>query len=37
MKALVPPHAFWNDTSLPETKECYRYMSNFFVRRLGLQ
>jgi epsilon-lactone hydrolase len=29
------PHAFWNDTSLPETKECYGYMASYFVKHLG--
>ena len=29
------PHAFWNDISLPETKECYGYMAGFFMKRLG--
>ena len=29
------PHAFWNDTSLPETKEAYGYMAGFFVKKLG--
>lgn len=29
------PHAFWNDVSLPETKEAYSYMAGFFVKRLG--
>jgi len=28
------PHAFWNDISLPETKEAYTIMSNFFVQQL---
>jgi epsilon-lactone hydrolase len=27
-------HAFWNDTSLPETKEAYGDMSEFFVKEL---
>lgn len=25
-------HAFWNDTSLPETREAYGYMSSFLAR-----
>ena len=25
------PHAFWNDTSLPETREAYGYMSGFLA------
>ena len=29
------PHAFWNDVSLPETKECYGYMEKFFVKHLA--
>jgi epsilon-lactone hydrolase len=29
------PHAFWNDVSLPESKEAYGYMSDFFARELG--
>jgi acetyl esterase/lipase len=29
------PHAFWNDISLPETKEAYGYMASFFDQRLG--
>jgi acetyl esterase/lipase len=28
------PHAFWNDVSLPETKEAYGYMSQFFLKHL---
>lgn len=28
------PHAFWNDTSLPETRECYGYMGGFFSKNL---
>lgn len=28
------PHAFWNDISLPETKEAYDYMSKFFLKHL---
>jgi monoterpene epsilon-lactone hydrolase len=28
------PHAFWNDISLPETKEAYGIMSNFFSQQL---
>jgi epsilon-lactone hydrolase len=28
------PHAFWNDISLPETKEAYGIMSNFFTQQL---
>ena len=28
------PHAFWNDTTLPETKEAYGDMSAFFKREL---
>jgi monoterpene epsilon-lactone hydrolase len=29
------PHAFWNDVSLPETKEAYDFMAGFFVKKLG--
>jgi monoterpene epsilon-lactone hydrolase len=29
------PHAFWNDISLPETKEAYAYMADFFSRQLS--
>ena len=29
------PHAFWNDVSLPESKEAYEYMADFFDRELG--
>jgi acetyl esterase/lipase len=29
------PHAFWNDVSLPESKEAYGYMADFFVKQLG--
>ena len=29
------PHAFWNDPSLPETKEADEIMARFFVSKLG--
>ncbi|WP_263367196.1 alpha/beta hydrolase [Edaphobacter bradus] len=29
------PHAFWNDVSLPETKEAYGLMANFFAQQLS--
>jgi epsilon-lactone hydrolase len=29
------PHAFWNDISLPETKEAYGYMATFFTQQLS--
>ena len=29
------PHAFWNDVSLPESKEAYGYMADFFSKELG--
>jgi monoterpene epsilon-lactone hydrolase len=29
------PHAFWNDISLPETKEAYGYIADFFNQHLG--
>jgi epsilon-lactone hydrolase len=29
------PHAFWNDISLPETKEAYGYMADFFTSQLS--
>jgi epsilon-lactone hydrolase len=28
------PHAFWNDVSLPESREAYRYMARFFTTHL---
>lgn len=28
------PHAFWNDAALPESKEAYGYMAQFFDRNL---
>lgn len=28
------PHAFWNDASLPESREAYGYMADFFTRNL---
>ncbi|HLJ78314.1 MAG TPA: alpha/beta hydrolase fold domain-containing protein [Acidobacteriaceae bacterium] len=28
------PHAFWNDANLPESKEAYGYMAQFFLRNL---
>jgi epsilon-lactone hydrolase len=28
------PHAFWNDVSLPESREAYGYMARFFTDRL---
>jgi epsilon-lactone hydrolase len=28
-------HAFWNDISLPETKEAYGYMADFFSQQLN--
>lgn len=28
------PHAFWNDANLPESKEAYGYMAQFFERNL---
>ena len=28
-------HAFWNDVSLPETKEAYAYMADFFSQQLN--
>jgi monoterpene epsilon-lactone hydrolase len=28
-------HAFWNDVSLPETKEAYGYMADFFAQQLN--
>jgi len=27
--------AFWNDPSLPESKEAHLFMAEFFDRRLG--
>ena len=29
------PHAFWNDSSLPETKEADQIMAHFFAQHLG--
>jgi hypothetical protein len=29
------PHAFWNNQSLPETKEADQMMADFFDRELG--
>ncbi|WP_254063822.1 alpha/beta hydrolase [Granulicella sp. S190] len=29
------PHAFWNDVSLPESKEAYGMMAEFFSQELG--
>ena len=29
------PHAFWNDSSLPESKEALKLMADFFDRKLG--
>lgn len=29
------PHAFWNDASLPETKEAHEMMGRFFTQHLG--
>jgi len=29
------PHAFWNNVSLPESKEAYGYMAGFFSKELG--
>jgi monoterpene epsilon-lactone hydrolase len=29
------PHAFWNDVALPESKEAYGYMADFFNRQLA--
>ena len=29
------PHAFWNDPSLPETREANEIMAHFFAERLG--
>src|SRR5271163_1021088 len=29
------PHAFWNNVSLPESKEAYGYMAEFFSKELG--
>lgn len=28
------PHAFWNDVSLPESREAYHYMAGFFIKHL---
>ena len=29
------PHAFWNDVSLPESREAYKIMADFFDKHLG--
>jgi monoterpene epsilon-lactone hydrolase len=29
------PHAFWNDVSLPESREAYKIMAGFFDKHLG--
>jgi acetyl esterase/lipase len=29
------PHAFWNDVSLPESREAYGYMAQFFTKNLS--
>jgi len=29
------PHAFWNDVKLPESKEAYGFMADFFSQQLG--
>ncbi len=29
------PHAFWNDVKLPESRETYGYMADFFSQQLG--
>jgi len=29
------PHAFWNDVSLPESREAYKIMADFFDQHLG--
>jgi epsilon-lactone hydrolase len=29
------PHAFWNDMSLPESREAHQMMARFFVTHLG--
>lgn len=29
------PHAFWNDVNLPESREAYKIMANFFDKQLG--
>jgi acetyl esterase/lipase len=29
------PHAFWNDVSLPESKEAYGFMAAFFDQQLA--
>lgn len=28
------PHAFWNDANLPESKEAYGYMAQFFMKNM---
>ena len=29
------PHAFWNDVHLPESREAYKIMADFFDKHLG--
>ncbi len=29
------PHAFWNDVNLPESREAYGYMAQFFTQQLS--
>ena len=29
------PHCFWNNNALPESREAWGYMANFFDRELG--
>jgi monoterpene epsilon-lactone hydrolase len=29
------PHCFWNNNALPESREAWGYMANFFERELG--
>ena len=30
-----PPHAFWNDVNLPESRETYKYMADFFTAHIN--
>jgi hypothetical protein len=29
------PHVFWNNNTLPETREAWGYMASFFNTQLG--
>jgi len=29
------PHSFWNDVSLPESREAFKVMAEFFDKNVG--